>query len=495
MADKAFTGKENVGLWIQPDGPGTVLLPLGCYGAEELEENLGGVDELIQCIGPDRQFKTLGRKVSAPEVIETTLGTYFPGQADALDKLRNTRLPFYLHVMFAEAGRADNVNAWKRRVIAGPSIITSRKVSDLIKVGEDTSPMHEFGLSVDPPLLDGFRWNAARVSVVETQALNDIAVNHDNRAASSTAAALVEGAEGAVAANAAAAATPNILFTANGASFTAGAADPLSTNENASAVARILIGATQQRIIVALGTTRAGGPCVVALSDDNGATWTSVTVGATNAQYALRGGALFALDQYNIWLCTTGGFIYKSEDGGATWTAQESGVATAQNLTQVKFVDKTYGWAAGANSAILKTANGGRNWSLVTGPAGQSAVTINSIVPVTPQRVFLGFNDGKLFVTQNGGTTWTQVTSVPWSGSGAITDIDFVNEMQGVLARNTAAPVGTLYVTHDGGYTWEAVQNMPSNSGINAVEFVSPLLAYAVGAVNSSTGFLMKAFV
>ena len=64
MAEKVFTGKENVGLFIQPDGPGTALLPLGCYGAEELEENLGGVDELIQCIGPDRKFTTLGAKVS-----------------------------------------------------------------------------------------------------------------------------------------------------------------------------------------------------------------------------------------------------------------------------------------------------------------------------------------------------------------------------------------------------------------------------------------------
>jgi len=58
-----------------------------------------------------------------------------------------------------------------------------------------------------------------------------------------------------------------------------------------------------------------------------------------------------------IYVCGTGGMIYKSADGGDTWTV--SATPTTQNLNAIYFYDENHGFAVGDSGVILHTSNGG----------------------------------------------------------------------------------------------------------------------------------------
>ena len=57
------------------------------------------------------------------------------------------------------------------------------------------------------------------------------------------------------------------------------------------------------------------------------------------------------------------GHILISEDDGRSW--QQQPVPARANLTSVFFIDPMNGWAAGHDSVILRTSDGGRNWKKV----------------------------------------------------------------------------------------------------------------------------------
>ncbi len=60
------------------------------------------------------------------------------------------------------------------------------------------------------------------------------------------------------------------------------------------------------------------------------------------------------------WIVGNGGTILKTFNGGANWTAQTSG--TTANLRDVSFLDAQRGWAVGDGGVILATSDGGNTW-------------------------------------------------------------------------------------------------------------------------------------
>ncbi len=65
--------------------------------------------------------------------------------------------------------------------------------------------------------------------------------------------------------------------------------------------------------------------------------------------------------QYYSWSVGNTGKILKTTNGGTNWTTQSSG--TTNDLYSVYFVNETTGWAVGWSGKILKSINGGTNWS------------------------------------------------------------------------------------------------------------------------------------
>ena len=63
-SNKTYTAKESGALYIQPDGPNTRSYYLACHEVDDFDEDLGSINELIQCFngeGLDSPCKTLVR--------------------------------------------------------------------------------------------------------------------------------------------------------------------------------------------------------------------------------------------------------------------------------------------------------------------------------------------------------------------------------------------------------------------------------------------------
>jgi photosystem II stability/assembly factor-like uncharacterized protein len=105
-----------------------------------------------------------------------------------------------------------------------------------------------------------------------------------------------------------------------------------------------------------------------------------------------------------------------------------------------------------------------------------------------------GNNTGELWVTFNGGLSWTQITNFVGTGVGQVRAVEFLNDVQGFMLTNTAGPVGTLHMTRDCGRSWEALTT-PDNDGLNSLDLISSANIFGCGNTEavSATALLLRA--
>lgn len=224
-------------------------------------------------------------------------------------------------------------------------------------------------------------------------------------------------------------------------------------------------------------------------------TWTKVTTGLTCVAGAPQ--AVFSLGRTQTYIVGDGGYIYIVTDPTAGATAQSSGDVTTQSLKAVHAYDEANVIAGGALNALVLTRNGGTTWTLVAGPSGQAAVTINSVFMKSENEWFLGYNDGKLFYTTDGGSTWTQKV-IPGSFT-VIDKVQFATQTVGYIIGHTAT-AGKILRTINGGATWYALPeavgvNLPTNSTLNDIAPCgeTPNVVWAGGVkTTAGDGILVK---
>ena len=220
------------------------------------------------------------------------------------------------------------------------------------------------------------------------------------------------------------------------------------------------------RVIVSQGSTQPGEYAEISYSEDYGDNWTSVWVGTALAQ------TIQALFYYGgkLWAAASGGYIYGSDDIGDTWTAQEEGVeAPGIVLNDIAMYSLQLGYCVGDTNTFLYTTNGSE-WNARTGPAVGAdllSVTVND-----KGHVFVGADDGILYVSEDGGVTWETPARRDF-GAGTISWIafDVTRRYFGALVWNDAGTgVGTLYRSIDGGATWQAPAGQAGdwNNGLNS---------------------------
>ncbi|MDD4990946.1 MAG: leucine-rich repeat protein [Paludibacter sp.] len=196
---------------------------------------------------------------------------------------------------------------------------------------------------------------------------------------------------------------------------------------------------------------------------NGGTDWNEIT-GPANPV----GGFYHFVDATNGWLIganhvTEGGVnsIFHTIDGGLSWTLQAENVGDANAIF---FSDLSHGWVVGKSGLVLKTTNGGANWTAVTN-TGQSSNSNSKAV---------------FFTDANNG----------WIGSGL---------------ENTEG-VGTRFIlaTKDGGATW-TTQQTPVTNSIFSISFwdanhgwftsdYGQIAHFVQSTVNISAGGLATAF-
>lgn len=181
--------------------------------------------------------------------------------------------------------------------------------------------------------------------------------------------------------------------------------------------------------------------------------------------------------------------LIKSIDGGVTWIMLPlydnlGNPITGSSLYDVHFFDATTGLSTGqitmANSeVILRTVNGGSNWSSASVYNGGSWPRLQQdLFFVNSNLGYSAGSNGRILKTSNGGLTWS------------LQPAGISNELKGICfnSQDTGVAVGQYVIvyTNNGGASW-TVNSYPSKD-FTAVHFPTSMVGYAVGL----NGALMK---
>ena len=115
------------------------------------------------------------------------------------------------------------------------------------------------------------------------------------------------------------------------------------------------------------------------------------------------------------------------------------------NLFSVDFVDKSHGWAAGYYGTILKTKDGGKNWTHISLP---NTDLIRRIQFLDKDYGWLVTHRGRIMSSDDGGTTWK--TRYSEDNQINLRNIKFLGNRVGWAVGHE----GTILYTNDGGKTW-----------------------------------------
>jgi len=223
------------------------------------------------------------------------------------------------------------------------------------------------------------------------------------------------------------------------------------------------------------------GNGIIMRTIDGGSTWYDVTPAGTSSLDVPSG--RFFMDTSNAWVAISGtspttGTLYHTTDGGSTWSTSSIPFSGAS----FQFVDTSDGWAlvglGGAMSheavAIFRTNDGGNSWNQVfiddpTVSGSSDSLPFvgdkNGIVAIDGNQGWVtGAQPSSdfiyVYISQDGGTTWTQQTiNMPAGYAGAMTNAflpRFFSSTNGVLPMGlySNTPGTVFYVTSDGGLTW-----------------------------------------
>jgi photosystem II stability/assembly factor-like uncharacterized protein len=138
-------------------------------------------------------------------------------------------------------------------------------------------------------------------------------------------------------------------------------------------------------------------------------------------------------------------------------------------LVEIRFLNELDGWGK-TETGIVRTNDGGITWHDVTPPGltetGYSVETFvldNDHVWVQKPDFDNYPNSGFLYKTDDGGLTWTGITT-PFSGG----DISFLNENGGWMLADLGVGAGSnavaVFQTADGGFTWSQTYTNDPNS-------------------------------
>lgn len=464
----------------------------GCADLGDLPEPLGDRTP-IYCRDKNGKMQIIGSTQGQPAMGTTSITAKVFADADVLDRLTNC--DFTLYAVIANCGKRGIFANYTRVAIANHARLTQRNRQNFVKE-EDTALMRVFDISYEG-IEDIRAVVAVRQTIAETTNLNDIVFDLDAQCAGDCGAAKANDDDGFIGSSGAAASPPSDadvwLTTDKGttwANATGGVPSPFAGGDIISMV-RFQIDKDNWRLLVASGPK--AGNAQVAYSDDEGATWTTVTVGSTAWEGAGAADALFAFDRDHIWFATDHGRVYESTDAGVTWTSEASALTAsgARALNAVKFADYLNGYAAGNTDTLIVTNDGGDNWTALTPPT--TSDNINALAVLSKDMLLIGSNAGQLWKSLDGGAAWTALTYTGQAATDTVKGFDFVagSDLVGWMIVNTVAPLGSIHRTVNGGMSWEKVTT-PVNGGLNAVFAIDENTAYAVGNVYSGTGVVIR---
>lgn len=192
-----------------------------------------------------------------------------------------------------------------------------------------------------------------------------------------------------------------------------------------------------------------GDTGTVQRSTNAGVTWFSSNVGISGNVNATD---IFFASQ-DTGYCTAGsgsltGKIYRTSNSGASWTIMFD--TTNIGMRDVFFINVNTGWAVGNGGTVKYTSNTGINWV----SRNFNGTTNTNVFALSADTVFVsGFgSSGYIVKSVNGGINWS-FTTVP-ANLADIRFIDFVDSYTGYAGGLALGGLGGMCKTTDRGLTW-----------------------------------------
>jgi len=214
-------------------------------------------------------------------------------------------------------------------------------------------------------------------------------------------------------------------------------------------VAIDVVGSRLVVVSATAGGATLGGYYWADIDPDTGipGTWTEVNNGfVTGAEPR----DIFVLSPREVYFCGDAGYIYKSSDITSGVTAINAGDATSENLLRIDGAEDVI-VAVGANGAVIRSTNRGANFAATADSPTTSQ--LQALEVFDQRRIWVGSVNGYVWYTLDGGKTWTQ-KGFSGEGTGQVFDIVFATEEVGYMLHANATPTARLFVTVDGGFTW-----------------------------------------
>ncbi|MCJ7627355.1 MAG: hypothetical protein MUO50_03095, partial [Longimicrobiales bacterium] len=241
-------------------------------------------------------------------------------------------------------------------------------------------------------------------------------------------------------------------------------------------------------------------PNVIFVGAATGGLWKSVNGGQSweslfDDQRVLGIGAVavFQPDPDIVWVGTgegnprnsagVGAGIFKSLDGGRSWTFLGLGRSERIHRIVLHPTDPNVAyagvmgpaWSDGEERGVYRTVDGGSTWERVLFVNQRTGISDLIMDPLNPDKLFAGmwefrrwpwrFESGGagsgLYITQDGGTTWTRLSSQEGLPEGDLGRIGLAiarNEPDVVYALVEAGR-SALIRSEDGGMTWQTVND------------------------------------
>ena len=165
------------------------------------------------------------------------------------------------------------------------------------------------------------------------------------------------------------------------------------------------------------------------------------------------------------------GYVYTLRTVGSAVTVIDAGVATADNYLAVAALSDKFAVAVGNNGAVSVITDGSVV-TAVTAPVG-ATVNLNCVALKSTRDWIVGTSDGRVFYTDDGGETWSQLGDFPlMTSTTSVEAISFATDSVGFMST-VASGRAVVLQTFDGGHTWyvlpQGAGSIPAADRINAI--------------------------
>lgn len=194
MADYLTAG--NGGIWMQPDGPGTDMVFLGCHQIDSIDEPQGD-ESPFYCPNPARSkdFIAVGSSSSPPDMITFSI---MERVTNVLSDLRDQSCPFPVYVTETTCGRRDVFDNASLVWVFNVRKITNRSISNPVMLESDEPITRSYDVSALPPEIELRSLTAVAVTSGTVENLNDVVFCDDAQCADGCGGAVALGQNGLI---------------------------------------------------------------------------------------------------------------------------------------------------------------------------------------------------------------------------------------------------------------------------------------------------------